>query len=155
MCTPCKCAPPSPALHLCPRGWQSWRKVCRSSPWCGQPCMWCSPTYHQSPRPCSSGPSVMAALPRPDVCVFLCVYGFLDVCSCVCVFLCVYVFLYVCPFVCVYSCVCVPGCVFPCVCVPGCVFLCVCVFLYVCSSVCFCVCAFSLVLEITGKSHSR
>ena len=33
----------------------------------------------------------MAALPRPGVCVFLCVYVFLDVCSCVCVCFCMYV----------------------------------------------------------------
>ena len=30
--------------------------------------------HHQSPRPCSSsGPSLMTSLPRPDVCVVLCV----------------------------------------------------------------------------------
>ena len=39
----------------------------------------------QSPRPCSSGPSVMATLLCPDVWVFLCVCVFLYVRSCVCV----------------------------------------------------------------------
>lgn len=91
--TPCECAPlvvcTVPCTAPLPQRWQkSWRKVCRSS-WCGQPCMWCSPYIPSEPQTCSWGPSVMAALPRPDVCVPVCVCVPHVATLCVCIPVCV------------------------------------------------------------------
>ena len=59
---------PAPSLwHLCPREWQRWSEVCWSSPWCGRLCLWSGLAHHQSPRSCSLGPSLMAALPHSDI----------------------------------------------------------------------------------------
>ena len=79
--TPCKCAPPPHPWrwHLCPRGGQSWRKACWSSPWHGCPCMWCNPgTLVRAPDPASLAP--LSWLPCPiHMCMCSCVWSFVKV----------------------------------------------------------------------------
>ena len=80
---PCKCAPP--ILHtstFAPEGGRAGGRHAGTAPGAGGRACGAALAHHQSPRPCSSGPSGLPA-PSRYVCVPLCVC----VCVCMCVFI--------------------------------------------------------------------
>ena len=73
------------------------------------------------------------------VCLYMCMFVHVYVCTCVCLYMCMCVHVYVCTCVCLYMCMCVH--VYVCTCV--CVYMCMFVHVYVCTCVCLYMCMFN------------